>query len=274
MIQHFLITRFNLRFGAMDADKRGRAVRTSDWLDDRIGLFEHYCLPSVLHQRQHDFRWLILLDRESDDRLRQRARRWAESGAGRIEPVYLPPVERQEHMARPVLERLEPDTELLVTTRLDNDDALHEDALAEVRRRVRPGRREFLNLRLGYVTDGRAARVTSHKYSPFTTLVEPRGASELRTVHCGLRHGRVRRFAPVRQIAERPLWLRVVHDRNLANRGPAESGFGRVRSLADARRAVRHLGRTLRTTTWPRDWRRERPLDEIADEFHLGAALS
>lgn len=267
-IQHFLITRFNLRLHGLARDKRGGQVLTRDWLDERLEIFEHYCLPSVLQQTEQRFVWLLLLDEATDHEVVKRVEAYRRL-ADNVEPVYLPPIEDARDFVRPVKDRLDPETEILVTSRLDNDDALHEDALAAVRQRVR-ARREFLNLRLGFVTDGSRARVVSHKYSPFTSLVEPVGDEPLLTVYCTT-HGRQARVAPVRQIAQRPLWLRVVHARNVANTAFGEHTAIDFRSPRQLHAWFRHrVARRVRRWFWPRAHRREYRLEEIAGGFHPG----
>ncbi|HEX7048590.1 MAG TPA: glycosyltransferase [Longimicrobiales bacterium] len=267
-VQHFIITRFNLRLRGIGADKRGREVLTRSWLDERLDLFERYCLPSVVHQTEHRFTWLLLMNEDTDLDVRERIEGYRARMDG-LEVAYLPPVSDDADLAVPARERLREETRVVVTTRLDNDDALHEEALAEIRRRVR-GRREFLNLRLGFLTDGRRARVISHKYGSFATFIEPRSAEPVLTVYCGS-HGRMRRIAPVRQIAGRPLWLRVIHARNVANAGFDEPRHFDFRTPRGIHRWFRRrvVGR-VRRWTWPAAHRREYRLDEIAGAFHVG----
>ena len=183
--------------------------------------------------------------------------------------VYLSPIAGSDDLARPVLERLDSGTELLVTTRLDNDDALHEDAIAVIRHRVR-NRPEFLNLRLGFFTDGARARVMNDKYGSFTTFVEPVGRDPLRTVYC-TPHPKQWRVAPVRQIAGRPLWLRVIHTRNAANKGFGDRRDYDFRNPRQLEAWFRHhVLKPVRRWFWPEAHRREYRLEEIAGAFHIG----
>lgn len=275
--QHFLITRFNLRLGNVKADRDLRPVLTEEWMAERLDLFEQVCVPSVQHQTNQEFVWLLLLDDETAPETVGRIER-AVAGVTDVEMVFLPEGSDDSTIAAAVRERVDDDTGLLLTTRLDNDDALHEDALAVVRRSTRPGRREFLNLRFGWVTDGELARVKAHKYGHFTTLVEPRGvgvggageAVEFRTVHCGLAHGRVRRFAPVRQIRGGPYWLEVVHRRNVSNRmvrEPRAHSFGSP--LAVHRWFRYEIVAPIRRLAWPRRFRGDHALSDISDPFNI-----
>ncbi len=274
-IQHFLITRFNLRLGNVKADRDLRPVLTEEWMAERLDLFEQVCVPSVQHQTNQDFVWLLLLDEQTPAGTVERVER-AVAGVTGAELVFLPEGSDDSTIAAAVRDRVDEDTRLLLTTRLDNDDALHEDALAVVRTSTRPGRREFLNLRFGWVTDGDLARVKAHKYGHFTTLVEPRvvvgagEAGEFRTVHCGLAHGRVRRFAPVRQLGGGPYWLEVIHQRNVSNRmvrEPRAHSFGNP--LAIHRWFRYEIVARVRRLAWPRRFRGDHALSDIADRFNI-----
>ena len=236
---------------------------------ERLDLFERYCAPSVREQTNREFTWLLFLDRDTSAEARSRIAK-AVAGAPDARLVFLPPVAGDGPVAAAALQHVQGTPDLLVTTRLDNDDALHEDALEVVRARARAERREFLNLRFGYVTDGRTARVKSHKYGHYTTLVEPASGAPFRTVHCGLPHGRARQFAPFRQIADRPYWLEVIHTRNAANRGLNEMGSYNLKSARGLQRWLRfEVIRPARRRFWPAHYRSEHPLQAVAGPFNL-----
>ena len=55
MIQHFVITRFNLRAAYSGADRQGQPVLSPGWMRERIELFERFCLPSMVHQANQNF---------------------------------------------------------------------------------------------------------------------------------------------------------------------------------------------------------------------------
>ncbi len=264
-----LLTRFNLRVQGLRNDKAGRPVLGPEWMRERLDLFEKYCVPSVRHQTVRDFTWLIFLDRDTEpadvERLRSNL-----TGVADARLILLPPVTGSEPVAKAALECVEGKPDVLLTTRLDNDDALHAEALATVRGRVRPDRMEFLNLRFGYVTDGRHAWVKSHKYGHFTTLVEPAASAPFHTVYCGLPHGRARRLAPFRQIADRPYWLEVIHGRNAANRGPGERRTYDFRRPKGWQRWLRfEVVRPLRKRFWPAHYRVRHRLEDVAGPFHV-----
>jgi hypothetical protein len=106
------------------------------------------------------------------------------------------------------------DTEWLLTTRLDNDDALNPRFIETLQSEVRPGVREFINPTHGLiVANGKLYR--HHDYSgPFISLSEP--LEGCRTVWID-EHGLLSRHGSVRQFALRDAWIQVVHGGNLAN---------------------------------------------------------
>ncbi|HEX8393468.1 MAG TPA: glycosyltransferase [Longimicrobium sp.] len=264
-LEHVVITRFNVRMASVVNDKNGQRVLTAEWLDHRIELFEGFCLPSLRSQTLRDFRWILLVDEGTPARILERLRSH-EGPAANLEVAPIPMIHQQSELAPHIVARLRPDTRTLVSTRLDTDDAFHENALARIRERVRD-RREFINPRYGYVTDGYQARVTTHKYSPFATYVEPDARGSFQTVYVA-KHGRIGRVAPVRQIADEPLWMRLIHDRNWVNREGVH-GFGQIRSVRGFHKWVRRgVILPLRKTLWPAEYKRSYPLAELP-AFHV-----
>jgi Putative rhamnosyl transferase len=200
---HLVLTRFNVRWLIGPHD--------TDWLAHRFDLFDRYCYPSVQGQTDQDFRWLVFFDEETPEPFRSRIDRYAEW------PVFTP-----VFIGRPSSEIYDGaiaahagTADQLVTTRLDNDDAIARDFVARVRSAVRPGVREFLNLPAGYVWHrGRLYR-HQHRANAFITLAER--TEGFRSVWAN-QHEEAPKIAPVRQVDERPAWLQVIHDRNISNR--------------------------------------------------------
>src|SRR5574338_436068 len=59
---HYLVTRFNVPVERWQRDKSGHATLDDAWFDHRLELFSTYCLPSVFHQSEQNFQWLIYCD--------------------------------------------------------------------------------------------------------------------------------------------------------------------------------------------------------------------
>ena len=62
MFQHYLITRFNLKKEGWNLSKNNIPVLTEEWLERRFKLFESFCFPSVKHQSNQNFTWLVYFD--------------------------------------------------------------------------------------------------------------------------------------------------------------------------------------------------------------------
>ncbi|HET6953716.1 MAG TPA: glycosyltransferase [Acidimicrobiales bacterium] len=200
---HLVLTRFNVRWIIGPHD--------TDWLAHRFDLFDRYCFPSVHGQTSHDFRWLVFFDEDTPEPFRSRIADYARW------PVFTP-----VFIGRPSSEVYDgaiaahlDGADHLITTRLDNDDAIGRDFVARVRTAARPGPREFLNLPVGYVWHkGRLYR-HEHPSNAFISLAEP--AAGFRSVW-GNQHEDAARIAPVRQVSGGPSWLQVIHEHNVSNR--------------------------------------------------------
>jgi hypothetical protein len=217
--RHFIITHFNVRRSdyKYDADgkpidREGAPVRTVEWLEHRFALFERYCLPSILGQTNQDFLWFVRYDPREPGDCGARLARYAAYANLRPLPV-------KDWFSVAIEREISPDTECVITTRIDNDDALHREAVADIQRSCRPGTTEFINLLNGYVYDHASGLAAAREFpnSPFVSFVENPRVGPLRTV-LRFSHQDVSKIAPVRQLGGEPRWLQVVHDRNLSNR--------------------------------------------------------
>ncbi|MGZ5527416.1 MAG: glycosyltransferase [Limisphaerales bacterium] len=213
----FVLTRFNVplpwtksNFGLDDK-----------WLEHRFALFENFCLPSVAGQTKRDFCWLLLIDAKTPDRWRARLERDL-----RVVPkaVIIPaPVWNEGHY-RSEIQRLTATAapSMIVSTRLDNDDAIARDylgAISKAAESVRSKNRHFVvNFRRGCQLSKTGVFGVSFKLNAFLSMVSP--ASELKTAYSH-EHGKMDEIAPVidnRGFFNRsPYWLQVIHTVNIAN---------------------------------------------------------
>jgi GT2 family glycosyltransferase len=202
-----LLTRFNTRLP-------GSAAQVDEaWLADRMRLFETYCVPSVRRQTSRAFDWLVFFDAATPRPWRDRIEATA-AGAG-FRPVFLDVPFDAEQAAAAIGGLGLGEAPFLLTSRLDNDDALAPHFVAAVQGAFRPRPLEFLNFPLGYqLAEGRVF-LRPYLASSFVTLVEQAGDGPWRTVHF-VQHHLVGRY-PVRQLPSGPAWLQVVHGRNMAN---------------------------------------------------------
>ncbi|HEV3200125.1 MAG TPA: glycosyltransferase [Bryobacteraceae bacterium] len=204
LFRHLILTRFNVRLPE-------HRQRGADWLQHRCELFERFCLPSVIGQTCKNFDWVVFLDAATPMAFQERIRRYRDQGEFRR--IYL----NCEFTQRAVLDGIRHLTdgyEYLITTRLDNDDAICRNFVEVVQGRFASQRFEFLNFTNGYVWHADRVYRTRHLSNAFISLVERNGTYS--TVFNG-DHRYLSSLGPIRQIAEPAGWLQVVHDRNLGN---------------------------------------------------------
>lgn len=205
---HVLLTRFNVRRAAVP-DPR---ALSHDWLAQRMAIFAQVTVPSVVAQRCPPDLWLVFLDELTPAPARLALARLAEQH-GFLRPVYCGVL--GDAVYRAVIAQAVPaGTDWLLSTRLDNDDALHPALLAAVRAAVQVGRREFINPVQGLVVGDGLLYRKSDKSSPFISLSEP--LQGFQTVWLD-QHQRLGRHGPVRQLPLRDAWMQFVHGGNIAN---------------------------------------------------------
>jgi hypothetical protein len=204
LFRHLILTRFNVRL----PEHRQRGV---DWFEHRCKLFERFCLPSVIGQTSKNFDWVVFLDSATPPAFQEPIRRYRDQGEFRR--IYV----KGDFTQAAVLDGIRHLTEgyeYLITTRLDNDDAICRNFVEVLQSRFASQRFEFLNFTNGYVWHRNRAYRTQHSSNAFISLVERNG--KFSTVFNG-DHRYLSRLGTIRQIGEPGGWLQVVHDRNLGN---------------------------------------------------------
>ena len=268
--QHFLLTRFNVglystRQDAGPVDRSGRrpASNPDDWMEHRLRLFDRYCLPSVKNQSNKNFTWLVMFDERTPTRFKERIDHYSRDCC--MVTLYL-------NIDRPststfreecckcakeyISQKVDEDTRYVVTTRLDNDDAVHPDFIKHVqecvpaerqagpgpltrllhrfvpdRTRISPGfflekvhrflpnqGRIAVNFLWGYLLVGDQAIPHQRGSNQFVSLIEPTGLYGGILTVWATEHTRICNVAVVRNLITAPMWIIVIRDRNLANR--------------------------------------------------------
>ncbi|MCM2270580.1 MAG: putative rhamnosyl transferase, partial [Thermoanaerobaculia bacterium] len=195
-LRHFVLTNFNVALPGFGADRRGETVRDAAWLDERCELFERFCLPSMRGQSDREFEWLVRWEPPADPRRAARLTDYAGQAGLRL-------VDASQSFRRAVAAALTPDDEAVLTTRLDNDDALHRDASARLRAAALAGppERVFLDLPAGYQLDlaGGGLRRLWLPSNHFLSLLEPCDGGVIRTAR-QIAHPRAGEIAPLRAV--------------------------------------------------------------------------
>ena len=208
MIEHVLLTRFNLPSSGAES-----FIRAKDgWLRDRITLFETYTVPSVAEQTE-PVHWLVYVDCESPHWLLDRLLPLQDRGLLRM-------LERQEVTKPDLLADIDailaPETTRVLTSNLDNDDAIARDFSARLRRAAESPGTAAVYLDYGLVGDSDGVYLRKDASNAFCSAV---GDRPLPVTCWEDWHNRLDRHMPVRHISERvPGWLQVIHTTNVSNR--------------------------------------------------------
>lgn len=210
---HVVQTRFSIRASW------GYQEFPLDWLEERLALFDAYCLPSVAGQLCGSFLWHVYCDKETDPAILAELTRRAEdvpqmqialTGPGCDNPV------------KHVLKAIRASDRAVVTTRLDSDDAIargyveaiqaHADAFVKSERRTL-----LLNFPRGFQLDVATGRLLFDwmPRSSFHSLFEP-VSTALTTVLAG-NHSKFHELHPTEHDDSIPAWLMVIHEGNVLN---------------------------------------------------------
>lgn len=229
--RHILLTRFNCRFAAKWTD----VAIDPAWLGPRFELFERYCLPSVRQQTENGFKWIIFFDRETPEPYAARARELAK-GAYNAHFVG----DLSGDLIRKTIRDTADGADRVITTRLDNDDAVANDFVERIQAAAQQTpERYYLNFPKGLIVSGDRLYHRIDRSNAFVSYVEPVG-DELEGVWAQP-HTQIAAHAPVFQIDEDAGWLQVVHGANVSNkvRGTriprAGSGLERFSCATDLR---------------------------------------
>jgi Putative rhamnosyl transferase len=229
VIQHLLETRFSVlpRF-------------TAEWLAERLELVRRFSLPSVAAQTTEAFTWLLLCDETTD---RDILEQLGEEERG-LSPLRVVLTRGEERPLSPIRKAVRPDADVLITTRLDSDDAIADEYLAAIQDYASSFHRSshnrlLVNFPRGYRLDARADRLYRGwmHCSPFHSLFErPKHAAPDTVMSFGrsdtdshgrpyLRLGRAKQgntaghprlhyFHPTHQDTSMDAWLIAIHGGN------------------------------------------------------------
>ena len=220
IVNHFILTRFNLRLWRQD--KNGSLVRTVEWLEHRFALFERYCLPSVAAQSCKDFQWIVLFDSKTPEAFRERIEGYR-SLCPQLIPVFVEP-ENGRYFANifrgEVSKRLNADH--VITTYLDNDDALAVGFVEDVQRRAATlPDGTFISYVDGYqyYTDRSYMMRIHYPRNHFVSVVESGNPLTLKTIYGYGSHYYLDSIpgSKIERVSSCPLWCEVIHDRNMGN---------------------------------------------------------
>jgi hypothetical protein len=233
---HLVVTRYNLGLYTERRLTRTKApIEPNEWMKHRFDIFRRFGYPSLAAQSNQDFTWYILLDEVTPkEHLEPLARLVSSTSNIRL---YSSPkrsarrtldyIVHEEHGDRPAY---------LLTTRIDNDDALHREAIARIQhaasqwiewergslaiRRSQgiPTQDVIIDAPSGYVVheddwkDVREICMMTDRCTPYASYLSRSGVNVFHESH-----DKIRKYEPpyVAVDLRVPNWLQVVHRYNL-----------------------------------------------------------
>jgi hypothetical protein len=227
-MKHFLLTRFN---PPTSYARQGEGLEP-DWLEHRFNIFESFCLPSVLGQSNKSFSWLILFDMKTP-------KKWIDRIKGDIKclpDAHILMTDRycESVVTAGILKLIDiNDTRHILTTRLDNDDAIACDYLGNalaVAKTLNHRQTHIIDHDNGCQVSRNGIFLIKFPLNPFLSVISP--VDNLKTAFHTM-HGRMDRIGKVTRVDSKgPHWMQVVHGKNISNRIDREATRTDIASLS------------------------------------------
>lgn len=208
---HFVLTRFNAT-----VDYGGALGLDPVWLSNRFDLFNRFCYPSVRAQSNQNFKWIVFFDKRTPEAFKYRVREYATWP--NFVPVYVDGLLTDAVSRGIVAGHVKKASRYLITTRLDNDDAISRDLIKTVQIHFNGQEYQFVNFAHGYCWYNGQVYALEDLSNPFISLIEKirTTTGEFDTVYCGSHTG-LSAAGQVLQIDTRPAWIQVIHRGNVSN---------------------------------------------------------
>jgi len=218
--KHILITRFNLSSQNREWTNSYAHIK-EEWMKHRWDLFTQYCLPSIINQSTKNFTWFIYFDKTTSNSFREKIGALSQKHPF-IFPIFIESYEVfMANLSLDILKVKENETTHFISSRIDNDDCFHRDAIKTIQRQFSGQDYQLINLAKGLCLQTIPpflASTYSYYSGPFVSLIEKMPLEgNLKTVmekdHHDYFHEQV-----VTQIESDTYWVQVIHKYNIANK--------------------------------------------------------
>ena len=221
--KHIVITRFNVKPVDLSTGKVIDRVFEDSWIEDRLAYFKNYCLPSIFNQNCNDFYWLTYLDVGTKEKYKREFESLIKPSVCFSEVRYVDnAISFIQEVRKVTSELLTDKDEYLMTTRLDSDDALHENAVYQLQSVLKEHLKDLetenkiaLNLLWGYQFRIKPFYELIYKKipsNPFISLVE-KAKNNCETVYTYF-HNDLKGIK-IFEITDDFYWLQTVHNINM-----------------------------------------------------------
>ena len=209
-ICHLLLTRFNIQYEPNES-----VGIAPEWLEERLRLFEKYCLPSVVKQTCKDFTWLLFCDSRTPEIYKTKIQHY-QSIVPQLRIYWLPYHDndyREVFVA--IGQEYASGYDCLISSRIDNDDSIEPEYIARVREAAEEGEEGIISFPKGTQVFVRQNKSYTVRYIPnhFTSRIEKQGFETILVRN----HTEVARDEMVLIETQEPMWKEIVHANNMFN---------------------------------------------------------
>nr|WP_321245838.1 glycosyltransferase [uncultured Psychroserpens sp.] len=215
-MEHYLITRFNLKNENWHNPDSDNHVLSNTWLDERFSIFETYCLPSIKNQTNTNFKWLVCFDIDTPELYNQKIEN-LKTQLPIFQPLF---IDGFKNLEKDISNFVKADSkkDFIITTRLDNDDIVHENFIQTIQNLYRP-EISVININLGYQlimlkNKNYQLRLVKKEFNPFMSVISEKKNFE--SVLSKEHHYWRSHKNQIINKSER-LWIQFVHGSNVLN---------------------------------------------------------
>ncbi|MEO1031759.1 MAG: glycosyltransferase [Bacteroidota bacterium] len=216
MYKHYLITRFNLKNKNWDVTKNNETLLTRDWMSHRIDLFRSFCLPSVVHQTNSDFQWLLFFDETTDEDFKEALETLLQPYP-HFKLFYIDGMDAFHPSIKSFTSEDSKEHSYIITSRIDNDDCIHKDYIATIQKQFASQDFMAIDVLKGYslqISPDIMLGKKEHIFNPFISLIEKNESPK--TVWFS-DHNMWKKESRRIEIANKRLWMSIIHEKNKVN---------------------------------------------------------
>ena len=209
-IRHLIFTRFNIQYE--EGDTIGICP---SWLDERLRLFEAYCLPPIQHQTCTNFIWLIIGDSRTPIEYKTRIESY-KTILPQIRVIWTPYQKDCYHnFYRNLGQEFASGYDILISTRLDSDDATPANYVEVVQKIAQEGLEGIISFPVGkqtFVNTNKSYKVR-YVQNHSTSRIEKSGFETIMVYdHTQVTIDQEHLFE-----TKEPMWEEIVHGGNMLN---------------------------------------------------------
>lgn len=220
VFDHFVITRFNLKNKNWNHDKEGNVINNEKWLEERYFLFKEYCFPSLKNQSLKSFKWLVYFDVNTPEKYKHENQK-LRAHFSNFFPLYAKDFDSFENSLCEDINKLKnKKNSYLLTTRIDNDDCFHKDAIKVIQKNFNLEDRAIIDLRKGLTLKIDRPRKLSFVYKesgPFISLISKIDSKDKFPTVYDRKHTNWSHDTKFIIVDDDYFWLQLIHKRNISN---------------------------------------------------------